>query len=289
MKTVTDLCREVGVTRKTLRIYKDKGLIEPYNIEGNNEDKKTWKYHDNAVEKLLLIKIFREVDYSFDEIKSMLDMTNVDVPAELDRMIDKLISKMKRIEAYIYFIIDWKARNELPPKTQEVLDRLFDYSIARGKSGYQLIDDTINFSAYAINNYRMDDDIYMYSAENRRLLEQERIMAYQLIALGLLYGENPNSGQIFEFARQAMLYFKKLEMEVPDEEERRDYEQASEAGHVAMLYSGVEYFYSIQDPNMILNKSYSDRLLENTLKALRTYGEACCREGEYFDQLLMKY
>lgn len=52
MKTIKEICTEVGVTRKALRVYKKMGLVKPSNIgdDDKNEDKTPWKYEDDAID-----------------------------------------------------------------------------------------------------------------------------------------------------------------------------------------------------------------------------------------------
>ncbi len=121
MKTIKEICKEVGVTRKALRIYRKKGLVKPSNIgdDDKNDDKIPWEYEDDVIDTLFLIKIFKEVGYSLEEIKHKLEMVNVHFQTELDHMIDKLIAKKQYIEGLIYYLIDRKSYNALPQKTRK--------------------------------------------------------------------------------------------------------------------------------------------------------------------------
>ena len=77
--------------------------MKPSNIgdDDKNEDKIPWEYEDDAIDTLFLIKIFKEVGYSLEEIKQKLEMVNVHFQTEVDHMIDKLIAKKHYIDSMV--------------------------------------------------------------------------------------------------------------------------------------------------------------------------------------------
>lgn len=238
MKTIKEICTEVGVTRKALRVYKKMGLVKPSNIgdDDKNEDKTPWKYEDDAIDTLLLIKIFKMAGYSLKEIKQKLEMVNIHFHTELDQTIDKLIAKKQYIEGLIYYLIDRKSYNALPQKTREILEKV-DFSEAfRAKSIYKLFDENMALNGSLAEKYQAKYPAGLSLAENRQTIEFGRMLSYQLIALGLLYRENPNSELISEFTKQAMIYFNKMMTYQVNEERRRAFEEVPESGRVALLY-----------------------------------------------------
>jgi DNA-binding transcriptional MerR regulator len=69
--SITQLCREYGVTPRTLRFYEQKGLLAP-NRRGWT---RLFTYRDRA--RLQLILRGKKVGFSLEEIKEMLDLYNL--------------------------------------------------------------------------------------------------------------------------------------------------------------------------------------------------------------------
>jgi DNA-binding transcriptional MerR regulator len=69
--SITQLCREFGVTPRTLRFYEQKGLLAP-NRRGWT---RLFTYRDRA--RLQLILRGKKVGFSLEEIKEMLDLYNL--------------------------------------------------------------------------------------------------------------------------------------------------------------------------------------------------------------------
>jgi DNA-binding transcriptional MerR regulator len=69
--SISELCREFGVTPRTLRFYEQKGLLSPA--------RKGWtrlfSYRDHA--RLRLILRGKRVGFALEEIKEMLDLYNL--------------------------------------------------------------------------------------------------------------------------------------------------------------------------------------------------------------------
>ena len=67
MKRLSEVCKIVGVTRRTLQEYDKVGLLKPTSTtEGGY-----WLYDDAAIQKLILIQIFVEVGYERKTIKAL--------------------------------------------------------------------------------------------------------------------------------------------------------------------------------------------------------------------------
>jgi DNA-binding transcriptional MerR regulator len=65
--SISDLCREFGITARTLRFYEQKGLLLP----GRRGWTRLFSYRDRA--RLQLILRGKRLGFSLDEIKEMLD------------------------------------------------------------------------------------------------------------------------------------------------------------------------------------------------------------------------
>lgn len=69
--SISDLCREFGVTARTLRFYEQKGLLSP----ARRGWTRLFTYRDRA--RLQLILRGKRIGFSLDEIKDILDLYTV--------------------------------------------------------------------------------------------------------------------------------------------------------------------------------------------------------------------
>lgn len=69
--SISDLCREFGVTPRTLRFYEQKGLLMP----ARRGWTRLFSYRDRA--RLQLILRGKRIGFSLDEIKEILDLYNL--------------------------------------------------------------------------------------------------------------------------------------------------------------------------------------------------------------------
>lgn len=69
--SISELCREFGVTPRTLRFYEQKGLLSP----ARRGWTRLFSYRDRA--RLQLVLRGKRVGFSLEEIKEMLDLYNL--------------------------------------------------------------------------------------------------------------------------------------------------------------------------------------------------------------------
>lgn len=113
MKKLSEVCKIVGVTRRTLQEYDKVGLLKQTSITAGGY----WLYDDAAIQKLLLIRIFVEVGYEHKTIKTLLESPTLDMLEEFDRLVDTLEKKHKRIDGMINTIKNLKLTAKLPEST----------------------------------------------------------------------------------------------------------------------------------------------------------------------------
>ena len=70
MKSVKEVCDELGITRKTLFYYDKVGLLKPSYREGSQKHK---YYNPKAIERLSTIRLLRSVGMKIEEIKEYLE------------------------------------------------------------------------------------------------------------------------------------------------------------------------------------------------------------------------
>ena len=110
MKKLSEVCKIVGVTRRTLQEYDKIGLLKPT----SKTESGYWLYDDTAIQTLILIQIFVEGGYERKAIKSLLESHTLDMIEEFDHLIGTLEEKRKRIDGMINTIRTLKITAKLP-------------------------------------------------------------------------------------------------------------------------------------------------------------------------------
>jgi len=101
MKTISEVKDLLGVTRRTLQEYDSEGLLSP--SKKDVTDKGKWLYDDEALIKLEIITVFREIGYKRSEIKEIINKPSVDLAEEIKKGKQKLLEKKERIEAMVSY------------------------------------------------------------------------------------------------------------------------------------------------------------------------------------------
>lgn len=68
VKKLSEVCKIIGVTRRTLQEYNTIGLLHP----SDKTEAGYWLYDENAIQKLMLIQIFVQCGYKRKKIKDIL-------------------------------------------------------------------------------------------------------------------------------------------------------------------------------------------------------------------------
>ena len=94
MKKNSEVCKMMGVTRRTLQEYNRIGLLKPT----SKTESGYWLYDDDALQKLTLIRVFIECGYERKRIKSLLDSPTLDIYEEFDHLIETLEENAKELQ-----------------------------------------------------------------------------------------------------------------------------------------------------------------------------------------------
>ena len=86
MKTVNEVCKAAGVTRKTLYYYDKIALLKPVKRSGKQKAK---LYSDTAVDTLKTIKQYQEAGLLLSEVRSILNQP--------EKTIEILLGVQKRL------------------------------------------------------------------------------------------------------------------------------------------------------------------------------------------------
>ena len=97
MKTIREVCKIVGVTRRTLQEYDRIGLLSPANRDTRLLSNDAWLYSDQDIWRLIEIQIFVAAGYERKEIKEILDAPDFDMQSGLETCIQKLNQEKDRI------------------------------------------------------------------------------------------------------------------------------------------------------------------------------------------------
>ena len=199
--TVNWVQKNLGVTRKTLRNYEEKGLMDKTTFQ--NPDNKYREYSDQDIEKIWLYRLLQGVGYSLDEIVEMTQNTDFDFQASLSEKIIDLERKKSEIEQYIGFAKAIKLTGSFPyPK----------------KMGSIRFDD---FIKHARETWNVDTDpqialmleLYETTLNKPELTEADVQQAEALLAG---YGYDPEAILILEGYYDILVTYKELGFSHPE-------------------------------------------------------------------------
>ena len=99
--TVNWVEKNLGVTRKTLRIYEEKGLMDKTTFQ--NPDNRYREYSDQDIERIWFYRLLQGIGYSLNEIVEMIQTADFDFYASISEKIIDLERKKYEIEQHIGF------------------------------------------------------------------------------------------------------------------------------------------------------------------------------------------
>ena len=105
MKTVKEVSKLAGVSVRTLHYYDTIGLLKPTEVTGARYR----LYDDAALERLQAILLFRELEFSLKEIKSIMNSSGFDRRKALEQQIKLLELKREHLDNLIDFARGIKA------------------------------------------------------------------------------------------------------------------------------------------------------------------------------------
>lgn len=120
MKTIGEVCKIVGVTRRTLQEYHRIGLVSPT----SKTEAGYWLYDDIAVNTLIGIQIFVEAGYERLEIKKIMESSHIEIDSVFDSTLDRLVKKRNRIDNMIKHIEIIRAVQCVPKRTLAALSKI---------------------------------------------------------------------------------------------------------------------------------------------------------------------
>lgn len=100
MRTVKELSRLTGISRRTLHYYDEIGLLKPTSVTEAGYR----FYDDEALQRLQQILFFKELDFSLKDILAVLGNPNINKSELLDQQRNLLILKRDRLNGLIKLI-----------------------------------------------------------------------------------------------------------------------------------------------------------------------------------------
>lgn len=95
--TILKLAKMAGVSTRTLRYYDEVGILQPARINSSGYR----IYGSKEVDRLQQILFYRELDFSIDKIKEILDSTDFDELRALTTHREQLLNKRKQLDLLI--------------------------------------------------------------------------------------------------------------------------------------------------------------------------------------------
>ena len=180
MKKSSEVCKLLGVTRKTLRGYDKIGLLHPT----EKTDAGYWLYDDAAILKIKQILIYSEGGYSRKEIKEILDSPRSILDGGFDEIIERLERKKSRIESYITSLSLMNEFLKAPEPVLQVLDKYYFNTHPDNGNFMQQLEEGVSAVGQKIDNSNVD---YM---------SKYLVVVMELIAIGLLKNKEINSEEV---------------------------------------------------------------------------------------------
>lgn len=179
MKRSSEVCKIVGITKKTLRGYDSMELLHPT----EKTEAGYWLYDDAAIRKLIFIQMLVEVGCKRKEIKALLESPDYDLKKECDKLLLKLEEKKKRLEGLMVLVRSMKLAADLPLHVQQAFQKANVDEIYREKSYKQRFDESV----VATENLPEDEkqDALVYAS-----------ITYKLLAIGVLKSESIDSEEV---------------------------------------------------------------------------------------------
>ena len=99
MKTVAEISKLAHISVRTLHHYDAIGLLTPTKVSESG-----YRYYDDAaLERLYLILLYREIGFSLEEIKDLLDAPDYDRNRTLEKQVELLKAKVTHLQNRIQF------------------------------------------------------------------------------------------------------------------------------------------------------------------------------------------
>ena len=118
MRTTSEVCKAMGVTRKTLRGYDKIGLLHPT----EKTDSGYWLYDDESVYKLAMIQMFVKAGCTRQKVERLLQNSK-DESEVLSQLLTILEEKEREIQNYIRAVKIMQQTKEMPEFVKQAWEK----------------------------------------------------------------------------------------------------------------------------------------------------------------------
>ncbi len=190
MWMLRDVCKMVGVTRRTLQEYDKIGLLHPT----TKTEAGYWLYDETAVRRLYFIQSLVEIGYKRKAVKVILEDPTWDFKSDSEYIISALEEKRRYIDGMINYVKLLKFTASLPDRFAKIIDNFTDITeILNGKS----FTDNLNEAVKQLSGYTTHD-----------MTEAELILVFcaDLMAIGSLSDKPIDDPDVIEYVKPACEY-----------------------------------------------------------------------------------
>lgn len=248
--TIKTVAKLSGVSTRTLRYYDEISLLKPATINSSGYR----LYDDEEINRLQQILYYRELDFSLEEIKLILDSPNFDIKNALQIQYQQLLSRKERIENLLLNIQKTMKyyQGEIEMTASDKFSAFKEQQITQNEQQYG---DEIR-SKYG--NDQVDKANKKYLRLTQADMDEMKLVEKQLFEQLGVYVENPDvdtklAKEIFELhklwlsftlpAYSAEMHKGIVTMYVEDERFKMYYDE-KEPGSAEALYNIIQHYAS---------------------------------------------
>lgn len=259
MKKLSEVCKIVGVTRRTLQEYEKIGLLLPTSKTPSGY----WLYDDNAIDKLMTIQIFVECGYKRRDIKNILESPTTDVSKEIEDLIKNLEKKRKRIDGMLNVIKSIKYVSELPIGTLRVVSNIGALSICKEKNFLDLLREFRDLTIEDIGSANLEFEDFLP-------------IPYNIISVGFMTGIPADSNKVQEAVERTFQCF----MNIVDKcaEEENYFEEITKSVIADFFEKFIMSFLNEPEFHQSIEQQCGDGAVSFIIDAIHIYIK-CCKNG----------
>lgn len=171
MRNLNEVCKSIGVSKRTLHYYDEIGLLSPSEFTQSGYR----LYDDAAVEKLWTILLLKELGYPLKDIKKITEDPDFDLRNSIEKQIEILNKKKERLEQLIGYASMIKMTGIIPFNFEEYGDITFDEFIEFSKNSWNmnLFKEEADGKIYSL--YKLFQSIEEYNKQSEEAQTEEQI------------------------------------------------------------------------------------------------------------------
>ena len=179
MYKLSEVCRKIGVTRRTLQGYNELGLVKP----SAKTEAGYWLYDEESIGKLAIIQVFVEIGYKRAQIKKILSRPDLNLKREFEVAIEALQNKKTKIDEMIALLRGYEIILSLPDSVVRPLMEVDLRKIYQNISFSGAIRKTMG---YISKTGQVNESEFHWAV----------LLTAKLLEIGYLNGEDPSSKSV---------------------------------------------------------------------------------------------